>query len=281
MSVVGYLKFPLWTLWRYLTDFRLALRNTRLVLTAFQRTIYLGYRAIPVLKHNETRWSERGRGRYIWKIAQKYWARWILERIEAGVDVEGLDRVDWSRPHIVVSNHQSTLDILLIVATVPFGRFVAKKEILAYPAVGGAARHGGQIIIDRKAHEQAMAAIRTGLEAWSDSNLIFFAEGTRTRTGELNRFKKGAFAMAKEFDLPIVPVAVSGTYDALPKGSLLRLVRQPRFRLEVAEEIRPQPGEDVPALCDRTRDVIAGMIREGEPAHRHAYVRSPSFQPGS
>jgi 1-acyl-sn-glycerol-3-phosphate acyltransferase len=261
--VLEYLKYPLWTLWRFVANFPLAVRNTRITLVAFWRTVYIGSRAIRILRKNAERWSERTRGRYIWRVARRFWARWLVDYMGIRVTVEGGAGMDWSHPHIVVANHQSTLDILLLVSLLPSGRFVAKKEVLRYPVVGAAVRHGGQIVIDRADHAQAMAAIRQGLRAWPDSNLVFFAEGTRTRTGRLQPFKKGAFSIAREMALPILPVAISGTYDALPKGSLLRLGRRPPVRIAFGAEI--PPDEDVIALTARTREVIGRMITEAAP----------------
>jgi 1-acyl-sn-glycerol-3-phosphate acyltransferase len=267
VRLLGWLKFPLWTLWRFFVDFRLAVRNTGVVLLAFWRTVYVGAHAVRALKKNAGTWSERTRGRYFWTLAGRFWASWILELMGARINVVGLDRVDWSRPHIVVSNHQSTIDILLVMATLPWGRYVAKKEILRYPYIGSGCQRGGQILIDRADHQQSMAAIRAGMEAWPDCNLVFFAEGSRSLSGELGRFKRGAFAIAHETDLPIVPVAISGTFDALPKGSLLRLLRSPEMRIEIGEKI--PCDADLTALMDRTRKQIACMIRPsaaGQPA---------------
>jgi 1-acyl-sn-glycerol-3-phosphate acyltransferase len=276
--ILEYLKYPLWTLWRFVVDFRLAGRNTLIAITSFWRTIYVGSRAVHVLRKNADLWSERTRGRYVWRVAQKFWARWIVDRIGVRLTIEGRGTVDWSRPHIVVANHQSTLDVLLLVSLVDSGRFVAKKEVLRYPVVGAAVRHGGQIVIDRRNHAQAMAAIRHGMRVWPDSNLVFFAEGTRTRTGQLQPFKKGAFAVAREARLPILPVAISGTFDALPKGSLLRLRRRPRVRIAFGAEIPPH--EDVLALTARTREAIARMIGEAAPSPLQAGAGVLSLAPG-
>lgn len=259
-DVVASVKYPLWTAWRFVVNFPLAVRNTRIVLAAFARTVVVGSRAVRVLRKKGGAWSVRTRGRYVWSVAKHFWARWVLARIEARMEVIGADRVDWTRPHVVVSNHQSTLDIFPLIAYIPDGRFVAKKEILAFPVVGSACRDGGQIIIDREDHRQSMRAIREGIHEWPDCNLIFFAEGTRTLDGKLKPFKKGAFAVAKEMQLPIVPVAITGTYDALPKGSLLRLRRRPRFRVEFGNEI--PTSDDVLELSERTREAILDMIEQ-------------------
>jgi 1-acyl-sn-glycerol-3-phosphate acyltransferase len=121
------------------------------------------------------------------------------------------------------------------------------------------------VIVDRGNHEQAMRAIREGMREWPDCNLVFFAEGTRSRDGALGTFKKGAFAIAKEAGLPVVPVAITGTWDALPKGSLLRLKRKSSIQIEFGRPIAVEGG--VLELTDRTRGLIAGMI---EGRHLHA-----------
>ena len=259
-DVIALVKYPVWTAWRFVVNFPLAMRNTYIILSVFARTIVVGSRAAKVLRSKRGTWSDKTRGRYIWTVAKHSWARWVLDRVEARMDVVGLDRVDWTKPHVVVSNHQSTLDIFPLIAYIPSGRFVCKKEVLAFPFVGPACRDGAQIIIDRADHEQSMHAIRVGVQAWPTCNLIFFAEGTRTLDGRLKPFKKGAFAIANEMKLPIVPVAITGTYDALPKGSLLRLRKRPRFRVEFGHEI-PCGGE-VPDLTERTREVIVEMIEQ-------------------
>ena len=259
-DAIALVKYPIWTAWRFVVDFPLAVRNTYVILSVFARTVVVGSRAVKLLRKEQKTWSDKTRGRYIWTIAKHFWARWVLDHIEARMDVVGAERVDWTQPHVVVSNHQSTLDIFPLIAYIPGGRFVCKKEVLAFPVVGPACRNGAQIIIDRADHAQSMNAIREGMHAWPTCNLIFFAEGTRTLDGHLKPFKKGAFAIAKEMRLPIVPVAITGTYDALPKGSLLRLRKRPRFRVEFGYEI-PCTGE-VLDLTDRTRDVILEMIEQ-------------------
>jgi 1-acyl-sn-glycerol-3-phosphate acyltransferase len=258
MGLLDYLKFPLWTAWRFLVDFRLAVRNTIIVLIAFGRTVVVGGHVIRTLRRRGRAWDTRTRGRVVWGQAHRDWGQWIIEWAGIRLSVVGLDRVDWSQPHVIVSNHQSTLDIVVIAAVLPDGRFVAKKEILAYPYVGSACRDGGQVLIDRANHGQAMATIRDGMRAWPDCNLLFFAEGSRTQTGALGEFKKGAFAIARETGLPIVPVAIDGTFAALPKGSLLRLRRNPVVRVQVGFPVAPV--EEIPELTARVRSIIKDMI---------------------
>ena len=276
MNALSYLKYPSWTLWHFLITPRLALRNTRIILAAFWRTTIVGRRAIRVLRlHSQDctarwmpqRWSVSRRGRYIWRVAQQQWARWIIKRAGLAVRTVGYERVDWAQPHIIVVNHQSTIDALMIIALIPNGRLVAKKEILRYPFIGPAARFGGQIIVDRQDHAsgQNMKAIRQGMAEWSRCNLIFFPEGTRTLTGQVGDFRLGAFAIAQELGLPIVPVAISGAFEALPKGSLLRLRQNPAIRVEIGEEIAIDGPRrrDVKRLGYKVRRTIINMMEGG------------------
>lgn len=276
-SVFSYIQFPLKALWQFITHpFRVS-RNTALVLSVFLRTVVVGRRALRVLAYHgadhsllypqHRQWSMRTRRRYIWRVAQLFWARWIIKRAGLELKIIGHEKVSRVRSHIVVSNHQSTIDSIVYIAVLQNGCYVAKKEILLYPIIGRAALLGAQIIIDRKDRAQAMEAIREGVDlrmiprrkSWQNSNLIFFVEGTRTRDGNLGPFKMGAFHTACETTLPILPIAITGTYEALPKGSLLRLKKRPKILVEFGDALYPC-GNDAAGLMRRTRDAIASMI---------------------
>jgi len=266
MSVLAYLKYPLWTAREYVVAPRRALRNTWLAFLIFWRVIYICLiRGVTrTLKRHKDDWPERTRGRYIWRVAQKFWAQWSLEKLGVQVSHSGSEHVDWSRPHIIVANHGSALDTLLVIALVPNGRFVAKKETSWIPVFGRAVRFGGQIVVDRKNHEQAMFAVRDGMKSWRDSNLIFFAEGTRTRDGKLQPFKRGAFVMARDTGIPILPIAISGSFEALPKGSLLRFVKNPRISVVFGSEILVSPHALVDDIASETRHQIKRLLGRAE-----------------
>jgi 1-acyl-sn-glycerol-3-phosphate acyltransferase len=151
---------------------------------------------------------------------QRRWALAVLWASGVKVSTVGLERVPRDRSVVVISNHQSFFDILAIVTVLPPGtRFVAKKELVKVPIFGPAMRSAGHIIIDRQnrpaafeAYEEAAKGIKEGL------NAVVFAEGTRSRTGRLQPFKKGPFVLAIAADAPVVPVYCANTFDILPKG---------------------------------------------------------------
>lgn len=286
-SVLGVLKYPFGTMRAFVDSPRLAWRNTRIVCFAFARTIGVGFRAINVLKYRtpgtavpffhgrkkwEVReedgsvtyirrtWSTKTRSRYIWRVARLFWAQPILRRAEVDVRVHIEGWIGWKGPYVFVVNHQSTLDILILVAIILFARFVAKKEVLVYPVVGGAARFGAQIIVDRKNHGQSIEALARGFEGRCDVSTVFFVEGTRTQDGKLGKFKKGAFHVAKKTGMPIIPIAISGAFDALPKGSLLRLKRKSTVYVQIGEPIEVLPGDSPESLRVRTKIRMEKML---------------------
>lgn len=140
------------------------------------------------------------------------------------VVVENQHHIPQNQSFIIVSNHQSHVDILAYLLAIPQDfSFVAKKELLSVPVVGWDIRSQGHIAIDRKNPRQArkilhrlVTKIRTNTQ-----NLVIFAEGTRSATGELGEFKLGAFDLASKSGAPIVPAGISGSFKVLRKNSLL------------------------------------------------------------
>ena len=148
------------------------------------------------------------------------WSHWILWASGVKVFVEGVEHIPHDQPEIIVSNHTSWLDIPAIATTVPKRtRFVAKKELERVPLFGLAMVRAGHISIDRQDRASAIESLeRAGAALRSDnSSVVIFAEGTRSVDGKLKPFKKGAFMLALHTGVNVVPTAVVGSHEALPK----------------------------------------------------------------
>ncbi len=164
----------------------------------------------------------RNRPGGVYDHCSREWSRKLLRASGADLEVVGTENLPKGHPAVYVSNHQSWFDIFALASTLPGQiRFVAKKELAKIPFLGRAMRSAGHIFIDRQnrqaafsAYEEAAKAIRAGL------NAVVFAEGTRSRTGELQSFKKGPFVLAIAAQVPIVPVYCAGTFTLLRKGSI-------------------------------------------------------------
>src|SRR5262245_29737092 len=150
------------------------------------------------------------------------WARINLLACGARVSTRRLATLDPTRPYIFMSNHRSQFDILAVVAALPEFqlRWVAKKELTRVPIFGWALQHTGHVIIDRSDHAQAVASLRPARAQMLEGiSVVIFPEGTRGPADGLLPFKKGGFMLALETGFPIVPIAVRGSDQVLPRHS--------------------------------------------------------------
>lgn len=207
----------------------------------------------------------RVRGAFYSWIARS-WARWVLRLAGARVRVEGAENAPADMPRIYVSNHQSWFDVWALAAYLPgHYRFVAKKELARIPIFGRAWKTAGHVCVDRSDRNAAVRSLEdAGNLIRSDgSGVIIFAEGTRSSTGELQSFKKGAFMLALHTGVDIVPVALIGSRDVLPKGSWV--VRPGQITIRIGTPI-PTAEYDLSTrepMMKRTREAILQLMHDG------------------
>jgi 1-acyl-sn-glycerol-3-phosphate acyltransferase len=193
-------------------------------------------------------------------VLGRIWCRWIVKTCGIDIEVRGLEHLDRSRCYVLISNHLSNFDIWCTVAALPVNiRFVAKKELLRIPVFGQALQLSDHIVIDRGRPEEAVAIINRRASGTFGEGfcILFYGEGTRSRDGKVGPFKKGGVVLAIKADLPIVPVAVSGTRKFMPKGAVfVRPGGKVRIVLDRPIETTGIAIEDRDALNERVRAVI-------------------------
>ena len=158
-------------------------------------------------------------GNSLHKIA-RLWGKSILFVGRVEMSVKGLSNIDPSAPYIYMPNHQSNFDIPVLLGhlTVQF-RWLAKVELFKIPIFGRAMRKAGYISIDRNNRESAIKSLNVAAnKIKSGVSVLIFPEGTRSRDGKIQPFKKGGFVMAIESGVPIVPVVITGTRSLMTKG---------------------------------------------------------------
>jgi 1-acyl-sn-glycerol-3-phosphate acyltransferase len=160
-------------------------------------------------------------GRVTKKLCDERLARWaaaVVHNARIDVEVKGRENLAPGETYLVMSNHQSLYDIpVLFEAIGPNVRMIAKRELFHVPIFGGALQAAGFIAIDRRDRNAAIRSLEQARALLAGGTHVWIApEGTRSRTGALLPFKKGAFYLAFEARLPILPVTLRGTRDALP-----------------------------------------------------------------
>jgi len=153
----------------------------------------------------------------------KIWSWLTCHLVLCPVTVRGKENIDKKIPYVFVANHQGAFDIFLIYGFlgVPI-KWVMKAGIGKIPFVGTACRSAGFIFVD---NTSSKAAARSVFEAErnlrSGTSIVIFPEGSRSRDGKLARFKKGAYQMAVDQHMQIIPITINGPFNVLPIGSIM------------------------------------------------------------
>lgn len=172
--------------------------------------------------------------------------------------IEGLENIDKKKSYVIVINHNSMVDILALYFLPLNFRWVSKREVFRIPYVGQLLTIHGDIAIDRSKGADSMRKVTEDGKMWigRGASIAMFPEGTRSKSGEMGRFKQGAFALAKEAGVEILPVVMHGTRTVLNKFYLVNW----RNVLKVsvlppisAEEVAATP---MPELMEKTRTMM-------------------------
>lgn len=133
--------------------------------------------------------------------------------------VEGLENIEKDKPYVIVINHQSMVDIMMLYLVPMTFRWVSKREVYRIPYIGQFLLLHGDIAIDRKQGSKAMRKVMEQGQMWLGRgvSVAMFPEGTRSKDGEIHRFKAGAFALAKEAGVGILPVIMDGSSSLIKR----------------------------------------------------------------
>jgi len=175
------------------------------------------------------------------------------------VEVEGLDRFDPRTPHVFMPNHLSFLDGPLVMMLIPgAARVILKKSVLRIPIVGLGMRFVGFVPVDRKGTEGGKKSIARAAALMRERGYSFlvFPEGTRSRDGKLQAFRRGGFFLALETGAPIVPVTIRGTFELMPKGQWRARRGAVRAAFHDPVPVIGYTAATMTGLMDKVRDAI-------------------------
>lgn len=207
-------------------------------------------------------------GREKTDIIAVLWSRLCCAVIPLKVRITGKENYSPHSSYIIVSNHQSMLDIPAMHGFIGLSiKWIMKKELGRIPVFGTACSQLGCIYVDRSNHDAAVRSIRRARKKLLKNDaVLFFAEGTRSRDGKLLPFKKGAFRFALETGLPILPVTIRNSIDLLPSDTLdlkpgtVDIIVHPSISVN---GVRP---DSLSQVIDRTRQAVqSGLDLETVP----------------
>ncbi|WP_303722288.1 1-acyl-sn-glycerol-3-phosphate acyltransferase [Malonomonas rubra] len=235
------------------------LRTIFFYLTFYPWTLFVLLAALPISLLGEN-------SVHRWGIL---WGRSALLLAGLKFNVRGSEHIPQSRSVVYIVNHQSNFDIPILYAGLPLQfRWMAKQELFNIPLFGLAMRRCGYIPIDRSDRRKAMQSMSEAAKQIRDgASVIVFPEGTRTPDGQLQEFKKGGFLISLKAQVPIVPVAIKGSYAVMSKNSLR--INKGAIEMEIFPPIETSDlkNVDIEQLIADTRKPIAekleGVISDG------------------
>lgn len=192
------------------------------------------------------------------------WSHQLLRRVHAQVVTEGAEKIQPGQSYIVISNHQSMYDIPALFMGLPLSlRMAAKAELFRTPLWGPAMQAAGFIKIDRKSPAKAYEALGAGgLKLRAQNTSLYIApEGTRSHDGTVGEFKRGAFRIAQQMELPILPVALEGARFIHEKGAS-KVRHGQTIKLMVLDPISPEHFGALNELRAETRERIVQAISQ-------------------
>lgn len=196
----------------------------------------------------------------------RLWARCIFAAVGVRARISGHEHATRRLPCVYIANHQSGFDILaLLIALPPSARFVAKKSLFRIPFLGWSIAAAGFVPIDRSNRARAMESLEIAAARIAEGlSVVLFAEGTRSRDGRLAGFKRGAFHLALKAGVPVVPVAISGSWERLPPDRVE--IRPGTLRLHFCEPIDtiPYREEGLDRLVETVRAKIVQHLEPHE-----------------
>lgn len=195
-------------------------------------------------------------------ICGSIWSRLNGYMTPMFVTVKGRENIDKKQSYVIVSNHQSHYDVFVLYGWLGIDfKWVMKQELRKVPGLGFGCEQVGHIFIDRSNHERALASLQAAREKIvNGTSVIFFPEGTRSRDGSVGEFKKGAFKMALDLGLPVLPITISGTGKILPTNTMALFPGKARVKIHAPIGIDGFSDDNLEELMALSREkIISGL----------------------
>ena len=205
-----------------------------------------------------------GGGHFFGYYPGHWWGRVVLWLLLIPVKVEGREHLEKGQSYVFVANHQGAFDIFLIYGHLGRNfKWMMKQSLRKMPFVGWACAKSKQIFVDKrgasrikKTYDDARRTLQGGI------SVVVFPEGSRTFTGHMGSFKRGAFALADELQLPVVPMTINGSFDIMPRMRDGHFVSWHPLRLTIHQPVYPvgQGIDNIQATLSQSYDAVMSSL---------------------
>lgn len=192
------------------------------------------------------------------------WGKFFCWFLMLPVEVRGRENVDPHTSYVFVANHQGAFDIFLVYGYLGHHfKWMMKKSLRENLFIGKACEAAGHIFVDKSGPRKIAETISQARKVLKNgTSLVVFPEGRRTDTGKMGVFKKGAFSLADELQLPVVPMTIDGSFHVLPRSQGFNFVTWHRLVLTIHKPILPtgEGQEDVKDILQQAREAINSAL---------------------
>ena len=207
-----------------------------------------------------------GNGHFWGYYPGKWWAQFIIRILLLPVKVEGRENLVKGQSYVFVANHQGAFDIFLIYGFLSRNfKWMMKRQLRQMPFVGKACESAHHIFVDkrgaskiRETYDRARQTLQGGM------SLVVFPEGARSFTGHMGVFKRGAFMLADDIELPVVPLTINGSFDVMPRTRDMKWVVWHPLRLTIHKPIQPigKGADNIKYLEEESYKVVMSGLEE-------------------
>ncbi|WP_278869094.1 lysophospholipid acyltransferase family protein [Leyella stercorea] len=207
-----------------------------------------------------------GNGHFWGYYPGKWWAQFIIRILLLPVKVEGRENLVKGQSYVFVANHQGAFDIFLIYGFLSRNfKWMMKRQLRQMPFVGKACESAHHIFVDkrgaskiRETYDRARQTLQGGM------SLVVFPEGARSFTGHMGVFKRGAFMLADDIELPVVPLTINGSFDIMPRTRDMKWVVWHPLRLTIHKPILPvgKGTDNIKYLEEESYKVVMGGLEK-------------------
>jgi 1-acyl-sn-glycerol-3-phosphate acyltransferase len=205
-----------------------------------------------------------GNGHFWGYAPGHWWARIFLKLLLIPVKVEGREQLEKDQSYVFVANHQGAFDIFLIYGYLNRNfKWMMKHQLRNMPFIGYACEKSHQIFVDKRGPKKIKASYDAARNTLKDGiSLTVFPEGARTFTGHMARFRRGAFALADELQLPVVPLTINGSFDVMPRMRDCHFAHWHPLSLTIHQPVYPigQGPQNIQATMNQSYDSIMSAL---------------------